>query len=367
MLALLHRPGQPAGPWYDDWLALSELVAGAGNVDDGRRGFSATALSANTRPRRTRMSSRSMRWRSGARQRKKNLTPPAPLPEAGRGERLESVTPFPLREGGRGVRFSTRFRLRLPPAPPPPARRRPHLRRPAPRLSAAGATPNCTTNSPALEDRIERFEPIDADIEPLERRAAAPLVERLLGRATRQQARPAPAESRAPSPAASRWSATISPPPRRSAARSRRSSATATLTRLVVEIPALGFAWLEPHSASRRQSARPHPDAADRSGSPTSTGPPQRIPRSRDRPDHRRPAGHPRHPRPGKPPRPATRLPARQQDGRQGNPGHVGRPGPRRDRQHAGRSWTITTPCWPRSASGSASGSAGRCWKCRSN
>jgi hypothetical protein len=25
-LALLHRPGEPAGPWYDDWRAISELA-----------------------------------------------------------------------------------------------------------------------------------------------------------------------------------------------------------------------------------------------------------------------------------------------------------------------------------------------------
>ena len=29
-LALLHRPGAPAAPWYEDWLALSELAPALG-------------------------------------------------------------------------------------------------------------------------------------------------------------------------------------------------------------------------------------------------------------------------------------------------------------------------------------------------
>jgi hypothetical protein len=96
----------------------------------------------------------------------------------------------------------------------------------------------------SLEVRIERLEPVPAaDIEPLERRAAGPLVERLLGRAAPNKPgllllNPCATARRV---TVERDDFTAAPPLGGPIKAAQRDGET---TRFVVEVPALGFAWI---------------------------------------------------------------------------------------------------------------------------
>ncbi|HEY1379927.1 MAG TPA: hypothetical protein VGF55_24205 [Gemmataceae bacterium] len=120
----------------------------------------------------------------------------------------------------------------------------------------------------ALEDRIERFEPVTAaDLEPLERRAAAPLVERLLSKATDNRPgllllNPCAFARRV---TLERDDFAAAPPLGGPVKAVQQDGDT---TRLVVEVPALGFAWLPrdgnpitPQSAVRQPKALKLADA----------------------------------------------------------------------------------------------------------
>jgi hypothetical protein len=213
VLALLRRAGEPAGPWHEDWLAVSELSPILGTwttvgrfLGDGVVGEYSSPANADE------FAIDALEERCQAVSREARLTDPVST-------------------------FARHQRLR---------RRLDAARTYATLCRGLGGKRDGELHDKlaALEERIERFEPIaDAEIEPLELHSAAPLVERLLARAT----------GTGPgllllNPCAFARRITVerddfqaAPPVGGPIKASQRDG---NITRLVVEIPALGFTWL---------------------------------------------------------------------------------------------------------------------------
>jgi hypothetical protein len=257
VLGLLHRPADAAAPWYNDWLAVSELSPVLGTwttvsrfLGDGVVGEYASPANADE------FTIDALEERCTA----ALASPPSPLVgEAGRGGEGNRAFPHPPASSptrGEGEKqpvsaFAVHQRLR---------RRVDAVRTYAALHRALGGRRDAELHDQlaALEERIERFEPVSCtDIGPLETRAAGPLVERLLGRATGNAPgllllNPCAFARRV---VVERDDFAAIPPiggPIKAAQRD------GNLTRLVVEIPALGFAWLsrtgepaDPRSATR--------------------------------------------------------------------------------------------------------------------
>jgi hypothetical protein len=239
VLGLLHRSDKPAAPWYDDWLAASELAPAMGTwttvsrfMGDGMVGEYASPANADEFAIEV--------------LEQESLTPTTPLPEAGRGERdLQCSPPCPLgkRAVGLGLRrerassFAAHQRLR---------RRLDAARTCAALHRSLGDRYDAElhTQLAVLEDGIERFEsvPLSA-LEMLEARAAGPLVARLLARATEKKPgllliNPCAFARRV---AIERDDFTATPPLGGPVKAAQRDG---NVIRLVAEIPALGFAWV---------------------------------------------------------------------------------------------------------------------------
>ncbi len=223
-LALLHRPGQKAGPWFDDWLALSEFGPVLGTwttvsryLGDGVIGEYASPANADEFA----IDALEPRCKAGGAAHEvsghpKPLTSCAAL----------SVSAFAVHQ---------RLRRRL-----DAARTYAALHR----ALGGGRDAELHDQLASLEERIERLEPVAAaEIEPLESRSAGPLVERLLGRAAPNKSgllllNPCATARRV---TMERDDFAAAPPLGGPVKAAQRDGET---TRFVVEVPALGFAWI---------------------------------------------------------------------------------------------------------------------------
>jgi hypothetical protein len=207
-LGLLHRPGSAAAPWYDDWLALSELAPvlgtwttlsrylGEGMVGEYAAPDSADDFAIDALDQR--------------------VTAGAPRPVSG---------------------FARHLRLR---------RRLDAARTCAALHRALGGSPDDGLEEQvgALEAHVERFEDVPLEkVEAAERRAAGPLAERLLSRAAADRPgllllNPCAFARRV---ALERDDFAALPPLGGPVKAAQLDGGTA---RLVVEVPALGFAWV---------------------------------------------------------------------------------------------------------------------------
>ena len=263
------------------------------------------------------------------------------------------------------MRGPSRQRLRRAPAPPPPARRRPHLRRPASRPRRPPRRANSTTNSPASKNASSASSRSRRPNSKRSNPSRGPA-----GRAVAEPGTPSKPGLLLLNPCA------VRPPRHPGAGRFRRRPAGRRpgQGRCSATAPRPGSSSKSRPSDSRGSAApaspatrKPNPENRRPSSSPTSTASATKFFEAEIDPatgglrsirDSRRPRESPR---------PATRLPARQQDGRRGNQGHVRRAGPRRNRQHRDARGRSRRRAGHASGSGSASGSAGRCWKCGSS
>jgi hypothetical protein len=204
VFGLLHRPGTVAAPWYDDWLAASELAPVLGTWTTVPRFLGDGVIGDYTSPA--------------------NADDFAIEALEGRKDRPISV-------------FADHQRLR---------RRLDAARTYAGLFRGLGGRHDAELHDHlgALENRIERFETVaGSDIDLLEARAAGPLIARLLGWAVDQK----------PgllllNPCAFTRRVTVerddftAPPPVNGPVKSVQVNDN--MTRLVVEVPALGFAWV---------------------------------------------------------------------------------------------------------------------------
>jgi hypothetical protein len=208
VLGLLHRPGQLPAAWYDDWLAMSDLAPVLGTWMTVSRFLSDGVIGEYTSPANAdefAIDALEVRSKSAS----GNAVSAFAVHQRLR-RRLDSARTYAALHRALGGRHDGELRDQL-----------------------AG-----------LEERIERFESVNSnDIESLETRAAAPLVERLLSRATANKPgllllNPCAVARRV---TLEREDFAAAPPLGGPVKAVQRDG---DLTRLVVEIPALGFTWL---------------------------------------------------------------------------------------------------------------------------
>jgi hypothetical protein len=231
VLGLLHRPDAPAAPWYEDWLAVTELSPALGSWTTVSRYLGDGVVGDYTSPANA-----------------DEFAIDALEEKCKKAEEqvLGPISPFARHQ---------RLRRRL-----DAARSYAALHR----ALGGGRDAELHDQLASLEERIERFEPIaGADLDALERKSAAPLVDRLLRRAADNKPgllllNPCAFIRRV---TLERDDFAAAPPVGGPVKAVQRDG---DLTRLVVEVPAFGFAWIS------RNGDAPHPQSEI--GAPTRVG-----------------------------------------------------------------------------------------------